>query len=214
MVNRNTKDSHPNWRPNFCITAALPDIKAVRTNFIINFVFVTAALIFIFYALEREYRAYALGQRITNMQQRIDSDGVTNSSHLKLSNDFKAASLEIVDLERFFAAPLKVHVFLAKFAELCPVGLTIQSIGFAEIFNKAAPGASKVLYRMNVSGEVDDPLMLDDFKSAVEVSKLFEVDRLKPEINDTLQARNEITRIFPYRMSIELVPQEKQKGAK
>lgn len=209
MVNRNSKDAHPNWRPNFCDASQLPDIKVVRTNFLINFVFVTAALIFIYFALEREYRAYTLGQAITNTEQGIESAARADGGSLKLSNEFKDASLQVVDIERFFAAPLKAHELLVEFVKLCPEGLTIKHLGFLESFNKAAPAGSKVKYSMNLSGEVDDPLILGDFKSAIEASGLLEVDGLSPKIDESLQGRNTLTGIFPYRMSILLVSQDK-----
>ena len=208
-MSNSSKDAHPNWRPNFCNSAALPDIKVVRTNFMINFVCVTAALVFIYFALEREYSAFTLGQTIVNMEQQIESSARADKANLALSNEFRDASLEIIDIEHFFAAPLKAHEFLVDFVQLCPKAATVRSIAFSEAINHGAPGGAKVEYRMNVSGEVSDPLVLGEFKNSIETSGVLNVDDLEPSIDESLQRRNVDTGIFPYRISIVLVAEKK-----
>lgn len=205
MVSKNRKNTHPNWRPDFCNRAALPDIKVVRTNFLINFVCVLSALVFVYFTLEREYNVYALGQTVASMERQVQSASSANEASLKLSNAFKKASNEIIDVERFFIAPFKAHEFLVDFVKLCPEEADVKSIAFSEVYSKG----SKVEYKMNITGEVVDALSLDAFKNSIEASGLLEVDNLSPMIDETLQDRNVDTGIFPYRMSIVLAPQKK-----
>ena len=127
-MSKSKKEMQPFWRPNFVNQAELPDIKVIRTGFIINFIAVTIALCVAFYLLQLEYRSYALGRTILTMEQQIrvsDSDDIEN---LKLSESFRESAQYIVEVEKFFDSPLLVHEFLYGLSEIKPEDLIFNSI--------------------------------------------------------------------------------------
>ena len=207
-MSKNSKDMQPYWRPNFSNPATLPDIKVVRTDFIINFIAVTLVLIVGFYVLQREYRAYALGNTIEDMERRIRVADPDDNLNLKMSDRFREATRHIVELERFFGSPVMAHEFLAMMSELRPEGLIFNVISVSEGIKKQGT-KSFAEYRVNISGEVKDPLMLSAFKKSLQSSSFVQGNsNMEYEIDESLQTRNAKTGIFPYRMMIVISPKQ------
>ncbi|MGJ8640836.1 MAG: hypothetical protein ACSHYA_15710 [Opitutaceae bacterium] len=209
MGSKTAKDAHPNWRPDFCNQATLPDIKVVRTNFLINFLSVTAALVAVYFMVEREYRAHSLTQTVAVLEQQVASARKTNNANLSLSTEFKKISSKVVDLQQFFSTPFEAHSFMARIVELCPAGLVIQDLSYSEVFPDTGKAKKVSEYLINISGEVDDPLILGEFKTSLESSGIFEVGDLGAIIDESLQRRVVDTGIFPYRITIKLAKKEK-----
>jgi hypothetical protein len=202
----------PFWRPNFVNQSALPDIKVVRTDFIINFIAVTIALCAAFFLLQREYRSYALGKTIQGMEQQIrvaDSDDVEN---LKLSGLFRKSAQYIVEVENFFDAPLLVHEFMYNLAVIRPDGLIFNSVSLSERMEKQS-NKNVVTYSINITGDAKNLTVLDDFKKILMENDILQVPEFTLEIDETLQGRDDKTGIFPYRVAIKLSPAEKKPAA-
>jgi hypothetical protein len=203
----------PHWRPNFNNPSALPDIKVIRTDFIVNFIAVSLALIVGFYAVQREYRAYSLKQSIGKMEQRIRVAEPDDNLHLAQSERFRESSRHIVELQKFFVSPTPAHQLLAQLTELKPEGLIFNMVNFSEGIAKEG-SKSFAEYRINFSGDVKDPLFLDEFKTSLQDSSLLDRSDYESEINESLQSRDAKTGIFPYRMSIKLRPAQAVDAAK
>ncbi|HAV11894.1 MAG TPA: hypothetical protein DCX06_00145 [Opitutae bacterium] len=201
-----SKDIQPHWRPNFCNTSALPDIKVVRTNFMINFVCVVVALVALFFVLEREYRAHGLIAEVERMDQQIQEVTPSNELALKESEAFKSVSSNIIDIENFYDAPETMHALIVKVSKLRPEGLSFDQFIVQETLGKKG---SKVYveYKITLAGDVEDPILLSDFKAAVENSDVFEFEARGFKVDESLMARNVTTGIFPYRLSILISPQ-------
>lgn len=207
-MSRIKKEMQPFWRPNFVNQSELPDIKVIRTDFIINFIAVTLALGVAFFLLKREYSSYSLGNTISKMEQQIrvsDSDDIEN---LKLSEAFRSSAQYIVEVEKFFNAPLLAHEFLYNLSEIKPEDLIFNSISLNESSAKIG-GKDLVSYGINISGEAKNLTVIEDFKKILEEADLFKVAGFDLEIDETLQGRDEKTGIFPYRLAITLAPEKK-----
>ena len=103
------RDIQPYWRPDFKIQSTLPDIKVVRTDFIINAIAVALALIAAFTVLQREYRAFSLNRAIASMQQSIGETEANNNQNLQASERFRESAQSVVELQDFFRAPFAAH---------------------------------------------------------------------------------------------------------
>lgn len=207
-MSKSKKEMQPFWRPNFVNQAELPDIKVIRTDFIINFIAVTVALCVAFFLLQREYRAYALGNTIADMEQQIrvaDADDVEN---LKLSEAFRSSAQHVVEVEKFFSSPLQAHAFLYSLAEIKPEDLIFNSVSLGETVIKQG-GKAAVAYNINITGDAKSLTVLDDFKKVLEDAELLKIDGFGLQIDETLQGRDEKTGIFPYRLAILLTPEVK-----
>jgi hypothetical protein len=190
----------------------LPDIKVIRTGFIINFVFIVLMLTVGFYVLQREYRAHALGQTIADMEQRILIAGADDSASLKLSVKFRAEAAHIAEIEKFYAAPFLVQDFLVQITQMRPEQLIFKQLSVIESAQKE--GTSQVvIYRINVTGEVRALTVLDQFKGALSELGLFNYPGYVLEIDETLQGRDAETGIFPYTLQITLQPEKASPAA-
>jgi hypothetical protein len=195
----------PFWRPNFVNQSELPDIKVIRTDFIINFVAVTLALCVAFFLLQREYRSYSLAKTISQMEQQIrvaDADDIEN---LKLSESFRQSAQYIIEVEQFFDSPLLAHDFLYGLSVIKPEDLIFNSVSLNESISQAG-GKAGVGYSIVISGNAKNLTVLDDFKKILEEADLLQIPDFDLEIDETLQGRDEKTGIFPYRIAIKLTP--------
>ena len=151
-MSRNKKEMQPFWRPNFVNQSELPDIKVIRTDFIINFVAVTLALCVAFFLLQREYRSFSLAKTISGMEQQIrvaDADDVEN---LKLSESFRESAQYIIEVEKFYDSPILAHQFLLSLASIKPDELIFDTVSLSESTWK--DGAKEVVaYSISISGD-------------------------------------------------------------
>lgn len=206
-MSKSKKDMQPFWRPNFVNQSELPDIKVIRTGFIINFVAVMLALCVAFFLLQREYRAYALSNTIADMEQQIRVAEADDVQNLKLSESFRTSAQYVVEVEKFFASPLQAHEFLYQLSEIKPDDLIFNSVSLSESVVKQG-GQNAVGYSINITGDAKSLTVLDDFKKILADADLLKVGGFGLEIDETLQGREEKTGIFPYRLAISLLPQE------
>lgn len=208
-MSRNKKEMQPFWRPNFVNQAELPDIKVVRTDFIINFIAVTITLCVAFFLLQREYRTFALVKTIKGMEQQIRVAGSDDVENLKRSEAFRESAQYVVEVEEFFDAPLLVHEFVYKLTSMRPEDLVFNSVSLSENTVKHS-NKDVVVYSINITGDAKNLTVLDDFKKTLFEEEFLQVPSLVLEVDETLQGRDEKTGIFPYRVAITLTPEEKK----
>lgn len=207
-MSHSKKEMQPFWRPNFVIQSELPDIKVVRTEFIINFIAITLALCVAFFLLQREYRAFVLRNTIADMEQQIrvaDADDVQN---LKSSEAFRGSAQYVIEVEKFFISPLQPYTFLYTLSEIKPEDLIFNSVSLGESVVKQE-GKDTVAYKINIAGDAKSLTVLDDFKKILEDADLFQIDGYDLQIDETLQGRDEKTGIFPYQLAISLTSKVK-----
>lgn len=206
-MSRSKKDIQPYWRPNFVNVSELPDIKVVRTDFIINSISVLLMLLVGFYVLQREYRAYALGKTIADMEQQIRVAEPDDVASLKLSREFRDAAEHVAELEKFYATPVMAHDFLTQITQMRPEKLIFKQLSLVESFENDG-GTKVVVYRINISGEVRSLTVLDEFKGELSGWELLNFEGYGLEIDESLQGRDADTGIFPYTLNITLRPQK------
>lgn len=203
----------PHWRPDFRITDTLPDIKVIRTDFLVNFVAVTLALVVAFYVLQREYRIYDLNSTIQTMSEAAQSEEAVNAKRLALSGEFIKASQHIVELEKFYQMPISAHKLMAELCRLKPDGLLFNAIKFDESVVKNGK-KSEIQYQVSLAGLVKDPVVLEAFKSELNGSGVLNVDGYAVSTRESLMSRDAKTGIFPYSLSVTLAPTSGKKGGK
>lgn len=209
-MSRSKKDIQPYWRPNFVNSSGLPDIKVVRTDFIINFVSMLLMLLVGFYVLQREYRAYALSQTIDDMEQRIRIAAPDDSSNLKLSQEFRDSAAHVAELEKFYAAPLLAHEFLKQLFQMRPEKLIFKQLSLTESLAKEGT-VSTVTYRINISGEVSSPPVLNQFKEKLSTWEPLQYKGYILYVDEDLPGRDADTGIWSYTLEITLSPAKPDK---
>ena len=204
-MSRGKREIQSHWRPNFINSSKLPDIKVIRTNFIVNFIAVTVVLICSFFAVKREYRVHSLSVAAAQMQEQIQFSEAGDNSKLSMSIEFNKAAANIIDLEKFYSPPTLAHQFLVDLSAIRPTGLVFRSIAFSEsILSKGKKQA--VGYRLSVTGEVEDPLELESLKSLLQNAEFLQFEMFDTVVNETLKGRNAMTGVFRYSIVVSLTP--------
>jgi len=208
---KTNKDIQPYWRPNFQISATLPDIKAVRTDFIINSIAATIALLAAFLLLQKEFRAYVLRSSIDDMERRIRVAEVDDNTSLEQSQEFKKAAKRIVEVDTFYEAPWLAHRLFSELVAMKPEGLIFTRVAMNEQVTKTEQ-ANAVTYRVVMSGEVEELIELTRFKRSLSESEILNLEGFSSEIVESLQDRDTRTGIYPYSLTIELTPEAAPSG--
>lgn len=95
----------PHWRPDFRNPSTLPDIKVIRTDFIVNGIAIACLLVAVFLAGRQEYTIMGLGGESKQLSSEIQAGERADKQAVALSQRFRDAGKAIEDLERFYRAP-------------------------------------------------------------------------------------------------------------
>jgi len=202
----------PNWRPDFRDADALPDIKAVRTNFLVNFVALALAVIATGWFVVNEYEAMAVQSQIDELKQSISDESKANKQNLKLSGEFKSLSPKAEDLVTFYEGYMFPLDVLLAFCESRPETIALQSIDIAKssknVGSKKKPvWQSYPRYTLNgvLKGESVEALReLDNYKVILQNLELFE-GKLGPDSIEISQpVRNQRLGLFEFTIVIRL----------
>lgn len=199
----------PNWHPNFRIESTLPDTRAIHTNFVLKTVVYTAVLVVAIFVLQREYKTYLLSQRISGLEEQVQSAASADRLRLEKSENFSKLALNVVELQRFFKAPLVAHDSIVELASIKPEGLTFTRLILAESVVRIKRGKNsiaQVAFNLSVSGDVQDLPVLTQFKRELEESQLLNPSGYAISIEETIQQRDVDTGIIPFELSVLLKP--------
>lgn len=207
------KDIQPYWRPDYRNPSTLPDIKVVRTDFIVNFVAILLALAVGAFLLQREYRVWSIGSTVDDMKQRIRVTEPDDNISIKQSEEFRKAGRYIQDLEKFYQAPFYAHELLVSLSELEEDDLIFTNLRFSE--NTITQNKKPVVeYSMEIAGQVRDLPTLDDYVVSLRNLELFDVEGYEARVAEDPRQRD-ATGLYPYTISVTLSPSaEKKKGGK
>lgn len=207
-MSKRSKDIHPYWRPNFVDTSRLPDIKVVRTHFVINIVAVTLLCLAAAAFVQKEYRAFILTRTIAELKDQIEVATPENRANLKLSGEFRTGAADIADLEVFYLTPFRAYAFLQQLSAARPEELIFNEVSFRE----EASGPKTMVYQILISGEVRFLTTLDEFTSFLDDWEMLQIESYELSIDEAVEGRDAATGIFPYRLNIGLTPKAAKNG--
>ncbi|MBC2593435.1 hypothetical protein H5P28_04095 [Ruficoccus amylovorans] len=130
MQKDSKKDRHQNWHPNFRLTETLPDIKVVRTGFLVNFVAILVVVLALAFNGYREWRISTLKRDIAGLEVRLSQGQRQNMANLKLSGEFARQSKLVEDVQKFFSLNEPPLDFVIAITESRPENIAYQSISF------------------------------------------------------------------------------------
>lgn len=171
-----------NWRPDFRDNDALPDVKAVRTNFMVNLVAVAlACLVAVWFGI-KEFQAMSLQTEIDNLKASIQDASGKNRAALKLSKEFTQLSPKVDDLVAFYDGyqfPLNI---LLPISESRPETIALESFTLSKAgVNKGSQKKPNMVYTPRVTltailkGESVEALQeLDKYKVTLQELPIFE----------------------------------------
>lgn len=213
------KRDFPAWHPEFRIPEELPDIKAVRTDFLINISAIGLALVLLVGLIYREATISGLESDLTSLQaekSRIESD---NSKAVALYKKFMARKLVYDDLEKFYDAPVNLPRFLNDIADIRPANISFEEISYQEIEESVREKKSKSsklerTYRIFLRGQTRDLQEIDELKEALD--SLPYLSEVESEIREGSNPRNPMLNTFGFSIEVRFqpAPAKKEKEAK
>lgn len=202
MKGKGKQPSTPRWRPDFRIASTLPDIKAVRTGFLINFVAVTLVLLLGFYVAQKEYRTFVLKDSIEQMRAEIEEAKPTNERYKRLSADFREAAEKIAELETFYWAPARPRDYIVELAAGRPEGVVFKSLEYRENLTDEQ-GEPTLVYRVDIGGDVRGLELLSEYKERLADSSLF-AEGYAGGIEENAGSPDPETGVFPFRLEMDV----------
>jgi hypothetical protein len=127
-----------NWHPNFRVVATLPDIKQVRTGFLVNFVTIVLALVALAFTLYFEVEIYKVNRDIDVLNTNIASDASTNNKDLAATKAFVNTSKLMQFTARFYSQKLPPLDLLSSLIDARPDNIVFESIEVETIGGKKA----------------------------------------------------------------------------
>ncbi len=130
MISLRKKHGHPPWHPDFRIAEGLPDIKIVRTDFLINMGAVLLAVILLLVVGYREMLIWT-AQRDIDLARSVRADLTPdNNRALSLNRIFMESRAVFRDLEIFFSAPLHADRLILDLAEAKPDAISLETLTY------------------------------------------------------------------------------------
>ncbi|TVP78924.1 MAG: hypothetical protein EA353_07485 [Puniceicoccaceae bacterium] len=211
-MNKKKKNIQPHWRPNFVNQSELPDIKVVRTDFIINIIAVACALSLVSVLVQREYRTKVLTDTIGRMEQTIEDGASRDRTSLQHNQRFRQSAEYVLEVGKFMDAPFLAHEMIRDLSLIKPADLIFRTLSLTE--EVTGRGNSRQIgYRINIAGDALSLTALDDFKRILSTASQLQIPGFTIDVDENIQGRDERTGIFPYRMTIIMTPGAKP-GAK
>lgn len=145
-----------NWRPNFRNYEALPDIRAVRTQFFVPALAIAVASVFSIYILFQEYRAMNISEDIVKIEEDIASYEERHDEKVKLNSEFMAISRTLNEIVEFKEGRLVASDMLLSLSSHLLEGMHLDRVEYLE--DKASIEGSVMVAAEQASRLVNDYL--------------------------------------------------------
>ncbi len=128
MQKESKKEPIRNWHPNLRLADSLPDIKVVRTGFMVNLVAVIILVLLVGLNVQRELAILSTSSELGKLEQHIQGLKSQNDKSLRLSGQFKRNAKLLEDLSLFYGISYPPLEFLVPVVQNRPEDITF--LGF------------------------------------------------------------------------------------
>ena len=144
---RNVKTA---WHPDFRIVEELPDIKVVRTKFLINIISIVIFGILLIIVGYREIIKIGLKQNIRSYQSEIEDRQPANRKLTAMSIDFTKLGEELKDVKQFKKQPLDLIETIIELSEMRGSGVVYDRVSYRHEWDASA---KKEVYNIRLHGK-------------------------------------------------------------
>lgn len=215
LTNRKKKQIAPRWRTDFRIVDQLPDIKVVRTHFLINFSAIAALIAVCFLLAQREYTLRTLDESIQLLERRLQAGNPANREALSWNRRFVESARKVEEIQGHYRAPFAHHLFLAELAMARPSDMVFRQIAYQEIpppppprtrARDRTPVRRVVLpsYVIELRGDVRELNILDQLKTLL-AEFSYANGEYRVDVTESVQPRTDAG-AFPFAVEIRLSP--------
>jgi hypothetical protein len=118
----------PAWHPDFRLAGELPDIKAVRTTFLLNALAVVFVLVAGLLFYQRETMLNQMRDQTEYWQTVVDSNRARYTEALRQQREFSEAENKFNEIARFTGRPLVLSDFLERLGATLPRLMVIDVV--------------------------------------------------------------------------------------
>lgn len=192
-----------NWHPNFRIESELPDIKIVRTDFIINGIAGFIALVLLVMFVSQELTLSSQKSTLENLETEVESLSQGNAANLKKSAAFKKIGPLMSDLERFYMTPIDPLEMVMQISKLTPESVLLTNLQLDEGVRteKKKPYPT---YKWRIQGVSPDLETITSIKNLV--SEIEALQSYPVEVTENPSARDPATGFFSFQIFINIEP--------
>lgn len=202
-MKKSKKEVQPNWHPNFRIQSELPDIKPIRTGFLINFVAVAVCAALAVVLVQQELRRVSLNNSIEILDGVVQDSRAANAGHLRDSREFVNQIKHLQEIEKFYEAPVIIYELLILLANIRPDDVIYDNLNYTETVRMERRTAVTT-YRLQINGKSRSLSILGQFKAAMEDLEMVKANN--GTVNETILPRDDATGVFPFTIVVDLSP--------
>ncbi len=201
-----------NWRPNFRVEEKLPDIKVIRTGFLLNVIVIVVAAGLASMVVFNEYATMSKQESFERIQKTIEDRTPINRNRIQLNTEFNNVAVDFEELESFLNTSITPAQLLLLIGEKQPPESLISQVEMRGVASKE--GQEDIYYHrivitgtMVASETTREPQLINNFYNA-----LIDSEELQPLLRDrelTFQRDDELG-VFNYniRLNVNLDPKE------
>jgi len=147
------------WKADFRIQKALPNIKAVRSAFFLNFVMITIMVILLLVWTFFEWQVVTVSSMLSSDNAQIAGRKKENTELLRQSSEFEKWSTIIGEMQGFSGSVLKPSEFLLSIGQACPPHIRLSGMAYslesraAVVIDKKSTGKA-IVYAIAITGTI------------------------------------------------------------
>jgi hypothetical protein len=200
-----------NWHPNFRHAESLPDIKVVRTGFVVNFIAIMLAGASLVWLYHTESYIHVKNRETAQIQQSIDDNQKVNDGYIASSKKFFLQAKSPMFVAKFFARNVSPLDVLSVLADNRPDDILYDSIFVEPVIIDVAKKhveTQHVIVTGTLVGEAADLKALNDLTGKMLGSPALK-ERVADPVKDTkieFQRKSLAPSVFKFTITITLAP--------
>lgn len=163
--------AQPAWKQNFRTRETLPDIKAVRTDFLLNFIAIVLVIALSGYLALKEMDISSIEMEVSNLEARVAAGTKRNSESVKLSGEYTKIANQLKEVDSFTDKTIEAENILIELATFVPEEIVLNTVNFS--WQEQTLGKKNFLYpRITINGVAfggseEGPVIIDNFKNSL-----------------------------------------------
>lgn len=195
----------PQWRPNFVIREQLPDTKAVRTEFLFNFIALFLATISLGYAAYQRYILITT-ERVTDVVFReVEAGRAANQATVNAYRDYMRTGKSLNEIEDFASGAIDYSRYFAALVAQKPDSVLLTRVNIR--YDTRVEGRRRTpVVRLVIEGTLDEmpgvspSEVISSFQQSAAQLPLEGAELLENEL--TRFARDNRLRVFSFGLEI------------
>ena len=168
---QNKKHLRTSWHPDFRIVELLPDIKVVRTKFIVNVISIVVVSMLLVLNGYREIVKFSVRSKINNFQEEIQRSQPSNQKLTMMSMEFTKLGAELKDIKTFKEKPFDLIETIMQLSKMCGSNVIYDKISYLNSWDSAE---KKEVHSIRLNGKGRTTADIGELKNKLSALKVAE----------------------------------------